>query len=134
MGWSFRKSKSLGKNSRMNIGKKSIGVSTGVKGARISVNSKGRAGISITAPGGFKYRKSFKIGGGGIIKGILSVFLTLGWGMVLLSIWVVKWACYILFLMCKWIYIGMRSLCIYSYKGIVFLCKKILELVHRTEQ
>lgn len=63
MGWNFRKSKSLGKNSRLNIGKKSMGISTGIKGARISVNSKGRAGFSISAPGGFRYRKSFKIGG-----------------------------------------------------------------------
>ena len=134
MGWSFRKSKSLGKSSRLNIGKKSIGVSTGVKGARVSVNSKGRAGISISAPGGFEYRKSFKIGGGGIIAGILSVFLALGWGMVLLTIWVLKWACYVWFLICKWIFIGIRSLCIYTYEGIVFLFKKIFELIHKTEQ
>ncbi len=109
-------------------------MSTGVKSARVSVNSKGRAGISISVPGGFKYRKSFKIGGGGIIAGILSVFLTLGWWMVLFTIWALKWACYVWFLICKWIFIGIRSLCTYTYKGIVFLFKKILELIHKTEQ
>ena len=135
MGWSFRKSKSLGKNSRLNIGKKSMGISTGVKGARISVNSKGRAGFSISAPGGFRYRKSFKIGGGGIVAGILSFFLTLGWWMVLLTIWALKWGCYLWFMICKWLYIGIRSLCIYIHTRELFSCLgKYLNLFTKTEQ
>lgn len=37
----FRKSIKLGKHTRLNISKSGIGVSTGVKGARIGINSKG---------------------------------------------------------------------------------------------
>lgn len=51
MGLRFRKSVKLGKNTRLNIGKKSIGISTGVKGARTSINSSGRRTSSVGIPG-----------------------------------------------------------------------------------
>ncbi|MEI6514126.1 MAG: DUF4236 domain-containing protein [bacterium] len=41
MGWRFRKSISLGKGLRMNLSKSGIGLSGGVKGMRVGVNSKG---------------------------------------------------------------------------------------------
>lgn len=42
MGWSFRKSFKLGRFFRLNLSSRSgIGLSTGVKGARVSVNKNG---------------------------------------------------------------------------------------------
>ncbi|MEW6610076.1 MAG: DUF4236 domain-containing protein [Patescibacteria group bacterium] len=41
MGWRFRKSISLGKGLRLNIGKKGLGLSAGIKGLRVGVGSKG---------------------------------------------------------------------------------------------
>ena len=37
----YRKSKNIGGGVRLNTGKKSVGLSAGVKGARVSVNSIG---------------------------------------------------------------------------------------------
>ena len=42
MGFRFRKSFKIAPGVRVNIGKKSVGISAGVKGARVSVNSNGR--------------------------------------------------------------------------------------------
>ena len=42
MGFSFRKSIKLGKHTKLNISKSGVSVSTGVKGARVSVNNKGK--------------------------------------------------------------------------------------------
>jgi len=60
MGWSFRKSVSLGGGTRLNFSKSGIGVSTGVKGFRISSGPRG-AYVSMGAKGIY-YRQ--KIGGG----------------------------------------------------------------------
>ena len=51
MGLNFRKSINLGKGFKLNIGKGSIGISGGVKGARISMNSKGRKTATFSIPG-----------------------------------------------------------------------------------
>ena len=51
MGLRFRKSLSLGKGLKLNVGKKSVGVSAGGKGFRYSVNSSGRKTKSISVPG-----------------------------------------------------------------------------------
>lgn len=51
MGLRFRKSIKLGKHARLNLNKKSFGVSVGGKGARYSVNSSGRRTKSIGIPG-----------------------------------------------------------------------------------
>lgn len=51
MGLRFRKSINLGKGFKLNIGKGSIGLSGGVKGARVSVNSKGRKTATFSIPG-----------------------------------------------------------------------------------
>ena len=51
MGLNFRKSINLGKGFKLNIGKKSVGISGGVKGARVSMNSKGRKTATFSIPG-----------------------------------------------------------------------------------
>lgn len=51
MGLRFRKSIKLGKFFRLNINKKSVGLTTGVKGAHFTVNSKGRKTKSVGIPG-----------------------------------------------------------------------------------
>ncbi|MCR3760424.1 DUF4236 domain-containing protein [Clostridium felsineum] len=43
MGWRVRKSIKLGKNTKLNLNKKSFSVSTGTKGARVTLNNKGKA-------------------------------------------------------------------------------------------
>lgn len=59
----FRKSINLGHGIRLNIGKKGVGISAGVKGARVSINSNGRKTTSVGIPGtGISYVKSEKIG------------------------------------------------------------------------
>lgn len=51
MGLNFRKSINLGKGFKLNIGKKSVGISGGVKGARVSLNSSGRKTATFSIPG-----------------------------------------------------------------------------------
>lgn len=59
----FRKSIGLGHGVKLNIGKKGVGISAGVKGARVSINSNGRKTTSVGIPGtGMSYVKSEKIG------------------------------------------------------------------------
>ncbi|MFR8350145.1 MAG: DUF4236 domain-containing protein [Clostridium sp.] len=50
MGLRFRKSVKIAPGVRLNIGKKSVGVSAGVKGYRKSINSSGRVTTSIGTP------------------------------------------------------------------------------------
>jgi hypothetical protein len=53
----FRKSVRIAPGLRFNIGKKSVGVSAGVRGARYSINSSGRRTRSVGIPGsGLSYR------------------------------------------------------------------------------
>lgn len=66
MGFRFRKSFKIAPGVRVNLGKKSVGISAGVKGARVSVNSSGRVTKSVGIPGtGISYVKTSKIGGAG---------------------------------------------------------------------
>lgn len=124
MGFQFRKSKNLGAGTRLNVGKRSIGISSGVKGARFSVNSKGRAGISLSIPGtGIRYRKSVKIGSGGLVSGICSFLIGLFQIAFLLTWWVFK---LVIWLMCIMV--------IYSYRGIVFLAKKAAGKLRRNAE
>lgn len=51
MGWRVRKSIKLGRNTRLNINKKGFSVSTGVKGARVTVNNKGKVTRTVGIPG-----------------------------------------------------------------------------------
>lgn len=59
MGFNFRKSINLGGGLKLNLGKKSVGISAGVKGVRVSVNSKGRKSATLSIPGtGISYTKT----------------------------------------------------------------------------
>lgn len=59
MGMRFRKSVKLLPGVRMNVSKRSIGMSVGPRGAKVSVNSKGRVGTSAGIPGtGLSYQQS----------------------------------------------------------------------------
>lgn len=51
MGLRFRKSIKLAKGVNLNIGKKSVGLSVGGKGARYSINSSGRRTTTVGIPG-----------------------------------------------------------------------------------
>lgn len=57
----FRVRIPLGKNVRLNVGRKSIGISAGAKGVRVSVNSKGYVSTSV-GNGNVSYTHSHKIG------------------------------------------------------------------------
>lgn len=59
MGLRFRKSKKIAPGVRLNIGKKSASVSFGTRGARYTINSKGRRTASVGIPGtGVSYTSS----------------------------------------------------------------------------
>ena len=59
MGLRFRKSVKIAPGVRLNIGKKSVGISAGVKGYRKSINSSGRVTTSIGTPvAGVSYVKT----------------------------------------------------------------------------
>lgn len=73
MGTQFRKSKSIGKHSRVTVGKKTVGASTGVKGIRASVNSKGQIRTTLSLPGtGLRKTTTVNVGKAskGFTKGI----------------------------------------------------------------
>lgn len=62
MGWRVRKSIKLGKNTRLNLNKKGFSVSTGVKGARVTLNNKGRTTRTFGIPGtGIYNTKSYNL-------------------------------------------------------------------------
>lgn len=124
MGFQFRKSKNIGAGTRLNVGKKSVGISSGVKGARFSVNSKGRAGISLSIPGtGIRYRKSIKIGSGGLISGICNFLIGLFQIAFLLTWWVFKLVIWLMYIMV-----------IYTYRGIAYLVKKAAEKFRKKKE
>ena len=63
MGFRFRKSFKIAPGVRVNVGKKSVGISAGVKGARVSVNSKGRVTKTVGLPGtGISYTDVSTVG------------------------------------------------------------------------
>jgi len=63
MGLRFRKSIKLGKGVKLNLNKKSFGVTVGGKGAHYSINSKGRRTATVGIPGtGLSYTSSSKSG------------------------------------------------------------------------
>jgi len=58
VGFLFKKSIKIAPGIRLNIGKKSVGISAGIKGARISANTKGQTNASVGVPGtGISFRK-----------------------------------------------------------------------------
>ncbi|WP_462405811.1 DUF4236 domain-containing protein [Gracilibacillus sp. Marseille-QA3620] len=63
MGLRFRKSFKIAPGVRINVGKKSAGLSIGGKGVRYSVNTSGRRTASAGIPGSGLYYTSTKSGG-----------------------------------------------------------------------
>ena len=47
MGWGFRKTKRIAPGLRLNVGKRSLGLSIGGRGARLSANTRGRRSASL---------------------------------------------------------------------------------------
>lgn len=110
----YRKSKNIGNGTRLNINKKSVGISTGVKGARISANSKGNVRMNLSIPGtGFRYTKT--IGKGS--SGIAALFI----GLINITIYI----CKSLFILIWWLFkimvVAAYYICFYICKG----CKAI---------
>ena len=68
MGMRFRKSIKLGGGTKLNLSKSGVGVSTGVKGFRVSKNTSGRSRVTSSLPGtGLSYVNEF--GSSGIPAG-----------------------------------------------------------------
>lgn len=64
MGMKFRKSINLGGGTKLNLSKSGVGLSTGVKGFRVSKNTSGRSRVTASLPGtGLSYTKEY--GGSG---------------------------------------------------------------------
>ena len=123
MGFTYRRSKNIGSGVRLNTGKKSVGLSSGVKGIRASVNSKGRAGISLSIPGtGIRYRKSIKIGHGGLLAGVCNFFIGLFQIGFLLTWWILKLIIWIMCIMAD-----------YAYRGLSFLVQSIVSKIWKAE-
>ena len=82
MGMRYRKSIGLGKGVRLNVGKGSLGISAGVNGAHVSVNSKRGVTTSVGAPGtGVSYSKTRGWGGKGAESDAgMPCTETSGWG------------------------------------------------------
>lgn len=78
----YRKSIGLGKGVRLNVSKGSLGISAGVKGAHVSVNSKRGVTTSVGAPGtGVSYSKTRGWGGKGAESDAgMPCTETSGWG------------------------------------------------------
>ena len=77
----YRKSIGLGKGVRLNVGKGSLGISAGVKGAHVSVNSRRGVTTSVGAPGtGVSYSKTRGWGEGAESDAGMPCTETSGWG------------------------------------------------------
>src|ERR1700709_673291 len=64
MGWRYRKSVSFGPL-RLNVGRRGIGTSVGVRGIRLSDGADGRRRLTLTVPGtGWSYIKNLPKPGG----------------------------------------------------------------------
>lgn len=124
MGINFRKRISIGKGASLNVGKKSIGISGGVKGARVGINSSGRSHFSFGIPGtGIRFTKYSKKGKG-IIALCCSAFawmLIQIFNLVLLFAYWIMWA---IFMMFKWIFICVCKMFKYAYSGIIKLFRR----------
>jgi Protein of unknown function (DUF4236) len=76
MGWSFQKSINLGKGLRLNISKRGIGLSGGVKGMRIST---GPRGAQVNAGRGpFRYRSKL---GSSVLQIVTLILAAIAYGV-----------------------------------------------------
>lgn len=123
MGLEFRKSKNITKNTRISASNSSVGISTGVKGFRIGINSKGSSSINLSIPGtGLRYRKVFgkKDSGVGIamfiVMGFMNIMIYIMQAMFVMIWWLLKlfvWIFYYYLLLmwkgCKFIYTSIKN-------------------------
>ncbi len=118
MGVNFRKRISMGNGTSLNVGKKSVGISGGVKGARIGINSSGRAHFSLSIPGtGIRFTK-YSRKSSGVIATCVSAF---GWMLMQifkLTMIFTYWILCLIWMMFKWIFIGAYRLFKYCCSGI----------------
>jgi hypothetical protein len=123
----YRKSKKVGKNTRLNVSSSSVGISTGVKGATVGLNSKGRASINLSIPGtGLRYRKTFSSkGSGGAVATLLMIFL----GFINIMIYMFRVAIILCWWMIKVSFVMLYYLCLYTYKACKWCVVKLVELV-----
>ncbi len=56
MSWGYRRSKRISRGVRLNVGKRGVGVSVGLRHAKVSVNSSGRRSLYLSLLG-FFFRK-----------------------------------------------------------------------------
>jgi hypothetical protein len=78
MGLRFRKSIKLTPGLRLNVGKRSVGMSVGKRGARYSINSRGQQTRSVGIPGsGLSYRTTKTVRRGSARHGAWSTVLAL---------------------------------------------------------
>ncbi len=117
MGVSYKKTKRIGKNTRLNVGKKSVGISTGVKGARVSVNSKRGVRFNLSIPGtGFRYSRKVKLGGG-VVGAFFAMIFNFFYYIMKLMFVLIWWMMKIFFVgiyyMFYYTYIGIKNLVLY---------------------
>lgn len=109
MGMRFRKSVNLGGGVRLNLNKRSAGISFGTKGARYSINSNGRKTASVGIPGtGLYWTQST---GGTNKKGTSSFsLLTILEYIILLPFILIYWIFKLYYYLFKYIFIGIKKL------------------------
>ena len=118
MGIQYRKSKKVGKNTRINVSTKSVGISTGTKNMRVSVNSRGGVGYSFRVPGtNIRFRK-YSRKSGSAVTGLFIMCMVytcqfFGWLIVLapvLSWYIIKYTCLVIFWFYKKIFELLKNL------------------------
>lgn len=136
MGFSYRKSKSLGKNTRLNVSNKSVGISTGMKGMTASINSKGRSSINLSIPGtGLRYRKTFgkKDAATGIVMFCVMGFMNLMIYLMQVCFILTWWAFKVLVWMMYYFFVYSWKLCKFTGKKLIELVSYIITLVKKSK-
>lgn len=136
MGFQYRKSKKIGNNTRLNVSNKSVGISTGVKGASFSVNSKGRSSINLSIPGtGFRYRKVFGKNNAstGIIMfcvmGFMNLMIYFMQVCFILTWWMLKVGIWLMYYFC----LGTWKICKFTFQKFVQLVSYIISCIKKSK-
>ncbi len=95
MGFRFRKSVKLAPGINLNFNKKSVGITTGVKGAKFTVNSKGKTTTSVGLPGtGLSYQKISNINNSKTTDTLETEPPKKATGCLTVAIWLFLWPFY----------------------------------------
>lgn len=108
MGFQYRRSKKIGDNTRVNVSTRSVGVSTGTRNMRVSVNSRGGVGYSFRIPGtNIRFRKYSRKSGsaatGLLIMCVVYICQFIAW-LIILTPFLVWYVIKYTFLGLFWIY------------------------------